>query len=88
MDRKFLRPLSATLATLFATSAAHASVDLGKAANVFTTAAGSGVAGATLELANADPKGGLAASYAHESHSSHSSHASHSSHSSHSSSSF
>lgn len=82
MDRKFLRPLTATIATLFVASGAHATADLGKAAEVITAAQENGVAGASLTLAKAEADGQVAMAYAHESHSSHSSHASHSSHSS------
>jgi hypothetical protein len=82
VDRKFLRPLTATIATLFAASGAHASANLGKAAEVISAAKETGVAGASLTLARADASGETGVAYAHESHSSHSSHASHSSHSS------
>lgn len=88
MDKKFLRPLTATIATLFAASGAHATANLGRAAEVITAAKENGVAGASLTLARADAVGEAGATYAHESHSSHSSHSSHASHSSHSSSSF
>lgn len=82
MDRKFLRPLTATMAALFAASGAHASADLGKAAEAISAAQENGVAGASLTLAKAEANREVAMAYAHESHSSHSSHASHSSHSS------
>jgi hypothetical protein len=88
VDRKFLRPLTATVATLFAASGAHATANLGKAAEVIAAAKENGVAGASLTLAKAQTNGAAAMAYAHESHSSHSSHSSHASHSSHSSSSF
>lgn len=87
MDRKFLRPLTATIATLFAASGAHGAANLGKTAEIIAAAKESGVAGGSLTLAKAEANG-EGPLMRHSSHSSHSSHASHSSHSSHSSSSF
>lgn len=80
MDRKFLRPLAATIASLFAASCAHSAPD--KTADVITAAQQNGVAGSSLTLTNAVSNGDAATAYGHESHSSHASHASHSSHSS------